>query len=103
MTVPELTPDALHLAAARVERSRTVEQFVYRETELDEIWRLADLAVSKVRAEGASTSRGVEEYPAIADLVHRAHDLLGQNEDTRGAACALRDAAVLLRALGAER
>jgi hypothetical protein len=102
MTVSELSADILYLMASRIEASRTVEQIVYRETELDEVWRIADLALARSRARvgerrGAAPS-GIAE---VAALVHAAHDLIGDTEDIAAAAAELRKAAVLAASIPA--
>ncbi len=94
MTVSDLSPDMLRLIALRIEASQTTEQIVYRETELDEVWRLADIALAGARA-GSVHPAEIERLKTMADLVHAAHDLVGQNEDRVAAAAALRKAAVI--------
>jgi hypothetical protein len=102
MTVSDLSANILRTMASRIEASRTVEQIVYRETELDEVWRIADLAVARARA------RAGERYDAapspiaeVAALVHSAHDLIGDDEDIVAAAAELRKAAVLVASIPA--
>jgi hypothetical protein len=96
MTVSSLTPETLNLVASRVEASHSAEQFVYRESELDEVWRLADITLADAQARGKADHRPeIERLGTLAELVHVAHDLIGQKEDTHGAGLALRKAAAL--------
>jgi hypothetical protein len=102
MTVSELSADILELMASRIEASRTVEQIVYRETELDEVWRVADLAVAQARAKiGERRNAAPSRIAEVADLVHFAHDLIGDDEDIVAAAAVLRKAAALAAAIPA--
>jgi hypothetical protein len=93
MTVSEMSPDTLRLMAARIEASRTPGHIVYRETELDEVWRLAEMALSQARHRGQKDR--AKYVGALAELVHAAHDLIGEKEDPVAAAAALRKAALI--------
>ncbi|OYW88366.1 MAG: hypothetical protein B7Z20_02710 [Sphingobium sp. 32-64-5] len=55
----------------RLERSTTEEQFIYRETELDEMWRLVDIRLTQ--AEGQER----EALLHLKSAIMRAHDLVG--------------------------
>lgn len=68
----------------RLERSTTGEQFIYRETELDEMWRLVDIRLIQA---------GGEERAALLVLreaIMRAHDLVGMEGKPMEAARLLR-------------
>jgi len=85
--VDDYSDATLRTMIDRLERSTTEEQFIYRETELDEMWRLVDIRL--IQAEG-------EERAALLVLkeaIMRAHDLVGMEGKPM-------DAARLLRALG---
>ncbi len=73
----------------RIQRSTTDEQFIYRETELDELWRLVDMAQRQGDPEGR---RDAEQLQSMRDMVHRAHDLVGMEGKPVEAAAALREA-----------
>ena len=73
----------------RIQRSKGDEQFIYRETELDELWRLVDVAVRMGQAEGG---RGEEQLRQMRDAIHRAHDLVGMEGKPLEAAAVLREA-----------
>lgn len=72
----------------RIQRSTTFEQFIYRENELDELWRLVDIALRVGEPIGA---RGTEALMRLRDAVHRAHDLVGMDGKPAEAAAALRE------------
>lgn len=75
--------------ADRLARTRTAEQCIYRESELDELWRLIDIA------ERAGDPEGLRDAATLArmrEAVHRAHDLVGMDGKPREAAEALRGA-----------
>lgn len=73
----------------RLERSRTEEHFIYRETELDELWRLVIIAV---RDGDREEGRGEARLHQMRDAIHRAHDLVGMESRPEEAAAALREA-----------
>lgn len=68
----------------RLERSTTPEHFVYRETELDEMWRVVDLRLAQA---GESERRQLVPLKAA---IMRAHDLVGMDDKPLEAADALR-------------
>ena len=74
--------------ADRLQRTRTAEQCIYRETELDEVWRLIDIAVRSGDPDGL---RDNETLRLMRDAVHRAHDLVGMDNKPLEAAAALRE------------
>lgn len=69
----------------RLERSTSLEHFVYRETELDEMWRVVDLLL--MVAEGAERRVLVDLRAAIM----QAHDLVGVDAKPLEAAQRLRE------------
>lgn len=87
--VEDFTAKSLRVLIRRIERSYTPEHMVYREAELDEMWRLVDGALRDVRAHG-----GFEEVAVIMErlraIVMRAHDFIGVDSDVAKAAAELR-------------
>ena len=79
----------LQTLADRLQRSRTAEHCIYRESELDELWRLVDIACRSGDPDGL---RGAETLRNMRDIVHRAHDLVGMDGKPKEAAAALREA-----------
>lgn len=74
--------------ADRLQRTKTAEQCIYRETELDELWRLIDIAARSGDPDGVRDS---ETLRRMRDAVHRAHDLVGMESKPIEAAAALRE------------
>jgi len=79
----------IQMLADRLQRSTTVEQHIYRESEMDELWRLLDIAVRSGDPDGV---RSAARLAAMRDAVHRAHDLVGMDGKPKEAAEALRHA-----------
>ena len=71
----------------RIQRSVTDEQFIYRETELDELWRLVDMAL---KVGDPDEHRSEDQLRQMRDAVHKAHDLVGMDGKPLEAAGALR-------------
>lgn len=73
----------------RLARSSTLEHCIYRESELDEMWRLLDIAVNITDDEN---QRDLADLRKIREIVHTAHDLVGMDVKPKEAAAALREA-----------
>lgn len=74
--------------ADRLQRTKNAEQCIYRETELDEVWRLIDIAARSGDPDGL---RDAETLRRMRDAVHRAHDLVGMDGKPLEAAAVLRE------------
>lgn len=77
----------IQLLADRLARSRTPEQCIYRESELDELWRLIDIAAHAGDPDGL---RDAATLSHMREAVHKAHDLVGMDEKPKQAAEVLR-------------
>jgi len=77
----------IQILADRLQRSTTAEQHIYRESELDELWRLLDVAVRRGDPEGI---REKAWLVAMRDSAHKAHDLVGMDGRPKEAAEVLR-------------
>ena len=71
----------------RLQRSTSPEQLIYRETELDEMWRLTDIALAEAER-NRSPDRAL--LARIKDAVMQAHDLVGVDGQPFAAADVLR-------------
>ena len=80
--IEDLSRRTLMELSERIARSRTEEQFVYRECEIDEVWRL----LGPAHAPGDNV--------ALRAAVMEVHDLVGVDGDPRRAAERLRAIAV---------
>lgn len=89
--INDLAIATLQMLCIRIETSTSIEQLIYRESELDEVWRLADgaLADANRNCAGALEVGRIESLRALAMQVH---DLLGVAEDAPAAAACLRTA-----------
>jgi hypothetical protein len=71
--------------AKRLQQSRALEELVYRESELDEVWRLIDMdRLAMIRKAGETA-----ESRALARLqegIHHTHDIVGDQCDGPAAA-----------------
>ena len=83
--------DAQSLTAliARLERSHSLEHLIYREAELDEVWRLVDGALREARRQRAG-GEAVALLEALKTMIFKVHDLVGVDEDPKAAAVELR-------------
>ncbi|MBO0893388.1 MAG: hypothetical protein J2O39_03340 [Acidimicrobiales bacterium] len=91
--VSDLLPATIEGVARRLRGSQGFVQLVYRESELDALWSLADLAVGKAAeheppeeagplgVEGA----GPEDRRQLRDLIHEAHDLVAASRTNEAA------------------
>jgi hypothetical protein len=73
--VDDCSPATIATIANRLERSTELEQFAYREAELDELWRVIDTARAVARDAGDATQ--VRWLDSLRTLTHEAHDLVG--------------------------
>ena len=74
-----------------IARSTSREHFVYREAELDDLWRLVHTALEQAR-DDTRRGRDVQDLAKLLAVVAEAHDLVGRDEDPQAAARHLRDA-----------
>src|SRR4051812_39370185 len=79
--VDDCSPATLIAAATRVAASVRQEHFVYREAEMDELWRLVDMDLTQARRRSPGSPE-VVRLERIHALIHKAHDVLGQDENT---------------------
>lgn len=74
--VEALDAETVVLVIRQVEVSRRADQLVYRESEIDALWTLADMAVQ----------RGDADAREWLDLLWQAHDHVGDGDRTRALA-----------------
>ena len=85
--VEDFSEETLRNIVAHLEESTTFEQFVYRESELDEVCRLVEDALQG--GHGRADERQRARWQTIFEAARDAHDLVG-TEDPDGAAERLR-------------
>lgn len=81
--VEDFSDDTLRNIVAHLEASSTFEHYVYRESELDELCRLVEMALRGSR--GPADERRRARWRAIFDAAREAHDLVGIEEPGRAA------------------
>jgi hypothetical protein len=85
----DFSDKSLMALIGRIERSHAPEHLIYRESELDEVWRLVESALREVRVRG-----GADELESLLlqlrDIVVRAHDFVGVDGGVGKAAAELR-------------
>ncbi len=93
--IDDFSTATLGALAERLHASKRTEQLIYRESELDELWRLveAELAAAR-RAPGRAGE--IERLEALSALAWEVHDLVGVDEDAPAAARRLREALLLV-------
>jgi hypothetical protein len=85
--IPEVSRRTLEELIRRIEGSRTPEQLVYRECEIDEVWRLLGPNISNLRLPAPGL-----QADALKRAVLEAHDLVGVDGNVAAAAAVLRAA-----------
>ncbi|PQA87627.1 hypothetical protein [Hyphococcus luteus] len=78
----------LEAMTERIRASRSEEHFIYREAELDQIWRIIGARAEEKRRD----SQARRDLAALQKAVHQAHDLIGLNPQPIAAAGVLRQA-----------
>ena len=92
LPVEELTAGVMATIADRVAAAVSFTDLIYRESEIDALWSLADIAA---RDATLSAAPDAPRWHALRDEIGRAHDLLPDGHSTE-AATILRKAATLL-------
>ncbi len=94
--VPDFSEPCLAQIIKRLELSHTMEQLIYREAELDEVWRLVDGALRDIRRQNTTAEvAGILEQ--LLQAVGKAHDYVGVDDDPAAAASELRQSVFLTR------
>lgn len=75
--VEELTPSTILEVAERVAVASSFEDLIYRESEIDALWSLADIA--------AKTDSAAQRWADLRDRIGVAHDLVPEGEVTEAA------------------
>ena len=89
--IEDYSPETLAMLSDALDRSTSREHFIYREAELDDLWRLLDTALSEARRDSRAGERATQ-LEQLRALTMRAHDLVGSDERPHEAAAVLRTA-----------
>ena len=91
--IDDYTRENLAALVRRLQQSKHAEELVYRESELDEVWRLIDGdRVDLVQRLGVTAQ--VQALERLQAAIHEAHDLVADSDD--GSAAARRLSEVIL-------
>lgn len=77
-SIEDYSSETLRELIKRVERSHTLEQMIYRESELDEVWRLLDSDI----VAASHNSAAAQDLVTLRKLIIEAHDLIGNDSNT---------------------
>jgi len=89
--VPDYSVPTVRALASLLDESVGFAQLVYREAELDELWRLVQTALREAERSGDPVV-DVIKLQYLLGAVTQAHDFVGSNSDPLLAARALREA-----------
>ena len=98
IVVEALTSETIREIAGRLVKTRTFEEFVYRESEMDALFTLADIAITTGRDnEHPLPTRDIslESLGQVRQLIFDAHDATHE-DDVKGASALLERAARIL-------
>ena len=82
VVVEDFSDDTLRNIAAHLDESTSFEHFIYRESELDEVCRLVELALEGSRVDEPQRAH----WQAVFEAARDAHDLVAVEEPARAAA-----------------
>ncbi len=85
ISVQDYTPATLQAVIAQLERSTSVDHFVYRESELDALWSLLEVALRTARQQRAPAAE-VAHLERLFQAVREAHDLVAAEAPLAAAA-----------------
>jgi len=80
-SIEDYSPQTLRDLIGRVERSSTFEHMIYRESELDEVWRLLDGDILSAERRGSNAPE-LKNLVALRKLIVDAHDFIGNDSNT---------------------
>lgn len=92
--IDDYSPATLEAIRKRLSLSFEVEHMIYRESELDEVWRLLDADIHNA-ARDRLTSEHMERLRELRGLIVAAHDRVGNDGDTLAARDSLQRAIAL--------
>lgn len=86
ISIQDYTPATLQAVIAQLECSTAVDHFVYRESELDALWSLLEVALRTARQQRAPATE-VARLERLFRAVQEAHDLVAAEAPLAAAAC----------------
>ncbi|MGF6673820.1 hypothetical protein [Paraburkholderia tuberum] len=80
-SIEDYSPQTLRELIGRVEKSSTFEHMIYRESELDEVWRVLDSDIGAAERKGSNAPE-LATLVALRKLIVEAHDFIGNDSNT---------------------
>ncbi len=81
--VDDHSDDTLRTIIAHLDASTTFEHFIYRESELDAVWRLIEVSVNE--AAGATGGTEAVRLQRLLEAARDAHDLVADEQPAEAA------------------
>ena len=92
--IDDYSPATLEAIRKRLALSFEVEHMIYRESELDEVWRLLDADINNAARDGLAPEQ-MQRLCDLRSLIVIAHDRVGNDGDTLAARDSLQRAIAL--------
>ena len=74
--IDDFTTETLDRLVGRITSSRAEEEFVYREAEMDDLWRIVETALTQAERDRLPATE-LDHLSGLLRDVRRAHDLVG--------------------------
>jgi hypothetical protein len=88
--IPDISRPVMLQLIERVKKSRTDEQLIYREAEVDEVWFLLDAAIAEMQWAGGKSAE-IAQLEAFKAAIMEIHDLIAVDRNVALAAARLRE------------
>ncbi len=79
LPIHDFSPDTLLSLVERIESSSGFQHFIFREAELDDLWRQVEHALVGAQA-GGNGNRDAERLRVLLECVEAAHDLISESK-----------------------
>jgi hypothetical protein len=89
-SIPDMSRSVMLQLIERIKKSRTDEQLVYRESEIDEVWLLIDAEIAEARWAGGKAA-DIGRLEAFKTAIMEVHDLIAVERNVGTAAVRLRE------------
>ncbi|MDE2802668.1 MAG: hypothetical protein OXN15_09770 [Chloroflexota bacterium] len=79
LPIHDFSPDTLISLVERIDSSSGFQHFIFREAELDDLWRQVERALVHAQSD-ADASRDVDRLRTLLECVEAAHDLVSESK-----------------------
>ena len=79
LPIHDFSPDTLLSLVERIESSSGFQHFIFREAELDDLWRQVERALVHAQSD-ANEHRDVARLQTLLECVEAAHDLVSESK-----------------------